>query len=346
MPKKAAATPHSMKGRFCDLKTNPQRRFERNVSPTRAESIISNESKWVNGTVLSYYFFTGPETQKNAMRKAFKIWQDVGIGISFKEVTDRDAADIRIDFKNDGSWSYIGRMIRTIPKSEPTMNIGWDISSDIDTGVHEIGHTLGMMHEHQNPFSGIVWNEQAVYQSLAGPPNHWSQEKTYRNIIRKIQTTEVTGTQWDPDSIMHYPFEPGLISKPEKYSRGLYPAGGLSERDIQWVKSVYPPLDKEVSQLKPFESQPIKISSGGQASFQFIPKENRSYTIKTFGIIDSVLVLSEEGKEGQSYVRGVDDSGKEENGELNVQLHKNKKYSVRIRLLYKDPGSNAAIMIW
>ena len=74
--------------------------------------------------------------------------------------------------------------------------------------AHEIGHTIGFPHEHQNPNAGIVWDEEAVYRALGGPPNNWSRETTFHNIIRKIQPDRVQGSTWDPDSVMHYPFEP------------------------------------------------------------------------------------------------------------------------------------------
>jgi hypothetical protein len=316
------------------------------VSPGRARAVIQNQEKWVNGTTLNYYFIGGPTSQKAAMRKAFKVWEDVGIGVKFNELSDREDAQIRIAFADDGSWSYVGRTILTIPKSEPTMNIGWDISVDLDTGVHEIGHTLGMPHEHQNPVGGIVWDEDKVYTSLAAPPNRWSREQTFWNIIRKIPTSEVNGTDWDPDSIMHYPFEAGLIVKPTKYATGLIPAGGLSAKDKEWIRKTYLALPKTLQELKPFVAEKMVIEVGGQANFTFKPVESREYTVKTFGSTDCVVVVSEETKLGQKYMKGVDDSGEDNNGEIRIKLEKGKTYSLRVRLLYKDPTAESAIMVW
>jgi Astacin (Peptidase family M12A) len=130
-------------------------------------------------------------------------------------VTSRDEAEIRVGFmQGDGSWSYLGRQILDRGANERTMNFGWDLlrtAREADTALHEIGHTLGLPHEHQNPNAGIVWDEEKVYTSLGGPPNNWPRETTQWNILRKIEPDTVQGSNWDPDSIMHYPFPAGLI---------------------------------------------------------------------------------------------------------------------------------------
>ena len=59
-------------------------------------------------------------------------------------------------------------------------------------------------------------------------PNEWDRAKTFYNIIRKINPDAVQGSNWDPDSIMHYPFEARLIKEPSRYQTGLQPQGGLS----------------------------------------------------------------------------------------------------------------------
>lgn len=332
--------------RFCGLKSVPPRAFGAHVSPDRARAIISSSAKWVNGTNLKYWFFSGPDSQKKAMRQAFKVWMDLGIGISFAEVSTRDDAHIRIAFEDDGSWSYLGREILTISKSEATMNIGWDISADLETGVHEIGHTLGMPHEHQNPNAGIVWNEQKVYDSLAKPPNGWSREQTFWNIIRKIPASEVTGTDWDPNSIMHYPFEAGLISQPAKYATGLNPAGGLSANDKAWIKKTYPASPGAAKVLQAFSAAPIAAASGGQAEFAFKPTRSRRYRMRTFGNLDVVMVLARIDGSTETYLAGADDSGEDRNSEIEMRLDRGSTYSIRLRVLYREPESDCAIMVW
>jgi hypothetical protein len=79
------------------------------------------------------------------------------------------------------------------------MNFGWDIRKDIETVVHEFGHTLGLEHEHQNPKAGIVWDEEVVYKTLANDGvNNWPRETTFHNIIEKIPMASIEGSGTRP----------------------------------------------------------------------------------------------------------------------------------------------------
>ncbi len=233
---------------YCDLPQSVPRSFAPDLTSERTSLILVSGPKWVNGTVLHYYFFdqatdgenvtlqdgtlqwrswaTSP-AEEEVVRRAFKSWKDLGIGLEFQEMSSRAEAEVRIGFmRDDGAWSYVGREVLNYGPNSRTMNFGWDLTRsarELDTAIHEIGHTLGFPHEHQNPNSGIVWNEEAVYADLAAYPNFWKRDKTNFNIIRKIPSDTVQGSNWDPNSIMHYPFKAGLIESPELYRNGLTP---------------------------------------------------------------------------------------------------------------------------
>lgn len=371
---KAAAKKATLKGQhdYCSLPIVPERELSPDVNPDRARLILLLADKWVNGTVLHYYFFDKPtdgetvrlsdgstkwvpwtttEAEKDVVRQAFKSWKDVGIGLEFEEVATRDEAEIRIGFmRGDGAWSYIGRTILDIGRDDRTMNFGWDLTrspDEIDTAIHEIGHTLGFPHEHQNPNAGIVWNEEAVYAALAKPPNAWSREKTFYNIIRKIEPDTVQGSNWDPDSIMHYPFSAGLIDKPEQYRSGLTPAGNLSDRDKVWVKTFYPALGgSDYALLAPFQSVTLNISAGQQRNFVVEPQATRYYNFSTFGESDTVMVFFEDVGGQLRYQTADDDSGEEYNASFRIKLFKGRKYVLRIRLYYSYRAGETAVMMW
>lgn len=219
----------------------------------------------------------------------------------------------------------------------------------VDVATHEIGHTLGFPHEHQNPNAGIVWDEEAVYRALGGPPNNWSREMTFHNIIRKIPPDQVQGSSWDSNSIMHYPFEPGLILEPAEYKQnGLRPAGGLSERDREWVRSFYPsPTPADDDELALLEATRLQINPGEQRTFVLKPTVSRYYEIRTFGLSDTVVVLYVRNEDGEHwYLTGDDDSGEDRNAYIRRRLHAGRTYVLRLRLYYAADAGEMAVMWW
>lgn len=337
----------------------------------RLAAIVEGLSKWVNGTVLHYYFFdrdtdgsrirfadgstrfvswVGSPTQQNAVRAAFQTWQDLGIGLTFSEVTDRREAEIRIGFlfDYDGSWSALGRDVLQYGPNARTMNFGWDLTTPHGgaTALHEIGHTLGMPHEHQNPFAGIVWNEPNVYEYFTGPPNNWDREKTFHNVLRKLSSATVSGSNWDPTSIMEYGFPRGLIVKPVQYEAGLASPVQLSPLDAQFVLEWYPPLGHRLQVLRPLESAPLTLRSGEQADFSLEPAGTRTYSLGAFGASDAVLVLFEQVDGELRYVTGDDNSGKDRNPMIEAKLFQGRSYVLRMRLNYAKDSTQTSVMYW
>jgi hypothetical protein len=194
-----------------------------------------------------------------------------------------------------------------------------------------------------------VWDEEKVYGALAKPPNSWSRQKTFFNIIRKLPENSVAGTQWDPNSVLHYPFEAGLITQPEIYkTQPLQPAGGLSARDQAYVKQLYP-LQGPVTgfpELKLMQSMPLHIAPGQQLDVRLLPNRSRNYEIRTFGTSDTVIVLFEDVNGELKYRGGDDNSGEDRNAYLKLRLSRDRKYVLRVRLYYADHAGETAVMWW
>lgn len=342
----------------CGLPTVPERKLDDNIDPNRVSLIRENEKKWVNHTVLHYHFLATPaawrgdDSQQDVVRESFAEWNALGIGLEFREVVDYNEAEIRIAFEPGGSWSYVGRdaIDWITDRSDRTMNFGWDLTTDYgrDTALHEIGHALGFPHEHQNPKTGIVWDDEAVYRHFAGPPNNWPRWKTYNNVLQKISPEAVEGSPWDRHSIMHYQFSAGLIDIPEEYRiTALIPDPGLSPVDIAEVRRFYPENgEQRLPELKPYLSHLVEIAAGEQLDFVIKPPESRAYTMKTFGTMDTVMVLFEDVSGEPVYIAGNDDSGSDRNATIEMRLLRGRTYYLRVRLYYALATGHGAVMLW
>ena len=370
---------------YCRMIKVPPRRFPTGFPGQVARIILQMQQKWVPGTVIKYCFldqpsdFAGGDKVKNIAREGFKAWKDVGVNLTFEEVSDPADAQMRVGFKkNDGYWSYVGREIlnthynctkcpaagfpsdKTSPRCpncgsldlerEPrTMNLdGANLAIDSrgkDVPCHEMGHTLGLPHEHQSPFAGIEWNKQAVYDEFRGYPNYWPPEVVDWNILEKHSKSEVEGSEWDPNSIMEYEFGPGLIISPEQYKSGVHPAGGISPKDQKWIQYWYPP-GKTAEEIKLNQPIELNIKQGEGKEFYFIAPETREYDFQTFGESDTVIVLFEEINGKRNQLDADDDSAGNWNAHIRYELKKGNKYVLSIRLYWDWAGGVTTVKVW
>ncbi|MBL0237888.1 MAG: hypothetical protein IPQ02_15085 [Saprospiraceae bacterium] len=193
--------------------------------------------KWpLNHRDLKVSFLDGDTNiHKRVMETAKKWEQYCGIRFIFGNFPD---ADITISFFYTGSWSYFGTYSQ---KMKPSMNFGWLLrdtpQEEYDRVVlHEFGHAIGFVHEHQNPNGNIQWNKERVYQYYMSPPNNWDKLDVDENIFYKYNFNEVNATAFDPKSIMIYAIPAELTLNGYSTSAN----NNLSPTDINYVSTLYP----------------------------------------------------------------------------------------------------------
>lgn len=297
------------------------------LSSGTARAVFLVSKLWKNGTTIEISFLGGTTQQKDLVKKVAVEWtQYANLNFNF---TNNPKATIRIAFANDGAWSYIGTDALGIPSPQPTMNFGW-----LDQAVilHEFGHMIGMVHEHQNPIDNpIVWDHEEVIKDLSGAPNYWDLATIEHNMFDKYNMSQVNGSSFDPDSVMLYSFPAAWTQNGVSTEEN----DALSDLDKAFASRVYP-KGKETASLPIVEAQKASIGKPGEEDlYQLSIEEIDTYVIETKGSTDLVMTLYDADNQ---ILQQSDDDGIGTNPRI-VRTLRPGNYTIQIRHYNRSGGT-------
>jgi hypothetical protein len=292
------------------------------------EMALVTEKRWRPGRTLRVKFLNGEHSVQTKVVDYAKQWErHANLELEFVE---NGESEIRISFDRSGSWSYLGTVALVIDADEPTMNYGWLTPASTDEEysrvvLHEFGHALACIHEHQHPQAGIPWDREKVYRYYS-VTNGWPREKTDRNVLKRYSRDSTNFSDYDSTSIMQYAVPNGLTI-------GDFEIGWnteLSSTDTEFIGTMYPRDQREVRELSPDVALEAAIGEYGEEDhYSFSVAELSSFDLETRGDTDVVMALY--GPDDNTNMLATDDdSGLSLNAKISAALTPG-DYLVRVR---------------
>lgn len=160
---------------------------------------------------------------------------------------------MRVEIAPGESNAKVGTTAFDLVELEPTVRLSGinritgqvvpDIAFRI-IALHEIGHVLGLRHEHQHPDSTCT--ENFVWPVLCTRVKPLAEQSTTSvavyaamNFVPRIAQPGVAKTTYDPASIMHYRFTPPFV-RTSRGACGGTPPRSLSDADKRRIAQLYP----------------------------------------------------------------------------------------------------------
>jgi len=248
---------------------------------------------------------------------------------------------ILVDFRAAGHWSLLGTdsLQSGFPGGQsmnlqfPTQLARVDQKELQRVALHEFGHALGAVHEHQSPTRQIPWIRARVYAWYFANTDFRDRATVDQQVLNACSEPQLRATAWDAHSIMEYPIDPYLVEDSfREQALATQHNDTLSELDKTWMSTIYevtvpsptvplpttpttiphpvaPPVSNgeiDIPLIVDGPSVPAIVSAGEQLHFMFTIAAAGPYTLCSSGSTRLAAALYGPGDRAQFRVMAQD----------------------------------------